>query len=82
VSVVAPWSFAENYENILKVKAFMAQLPQNDPTLKQTNAILQNIGNLLESQTNDSNQSVPIPVSSQLCKTYKPICATPSNLKY
>jgi hypothetical protein len=85
VSVVAPWAYKENYDNISRARSFMLnKVPKDDPNFKQTNDILSNIDLRLKSQTNDSNKGVPIPTALQKCKNYKPSWANLNgvNLSY
>ena len=83
VSVVAPWAYLENYNNISKVEAYTSNtLPKDDPDLNHTYQILGNIRNRLKSQTEASNRGAHLPPDLQRCKSYKPRWATPDDLKY
>jgi hypothetical protein len=74
VSVVAPWAYRENFDNITKAHLFVtSKVSKADPNLKQTNDILSNIDSRLKSQTNDSNKGVYLPRALQRCKGYRPM---------
>ncbi|MEA2862512.1 MAG: hypothetical protein QOC84_468 [Bradyrhizobium sp.] len=72
LSVVAPWAYKENSENIARTRASIAaQLDSNDPNLKGTVARLENIAIRLANNTETSNRSVPMPETWRLpCKAY------------
>jgi ABC-type transporter Mla subunit MlaD len=72
VSVVAPWAYKENSENIARTRAsILGQVNSNDPNLKGTVARLENISRRLGDNTETSNRSVPMPESWRLqCKAY------------
>ena len=84
ISVVAPWAYKENYENIDKVREFwVAKLHDQDERYKETIHILQNIKVRLDSQTAaGSNRFVPIPRDLSDCKRYSAQWARPENYKY
>ncbi|HEV7878656.1 hypothetical protein [Bradyrhizobium sp.] len=72
LSVVAPWAYKENSENIARTRAsILGQVNSNDPNLKGTLARLENISKRLDDNTETSNRSVPMPESWRLqCKAY------------
>jgi hypothetical protein len=72
LSVVAPWAYKENSENIARTRASIAgQVNSNDPNLKGTVARLENINTRLGDNTATSNRSVPMPEAWRLeCKAY------------
>jgi hypothetical protein len=72
LSVVAPWAYKENSENIARTRASIAaQVDSNDPNLKGTVARLENIAIRLGNNTETSNRSVPMPEAWRLtCKAY------------
>jgi hypothetical protein len=72
LSVVAPWAYRENSENIARTRASIAaQVDSNDPNLKGTVARLENIAIRLGNNTETSNRSAPMPEAWRLpCKTY------------
>jgi hypothetical protein len=72
LSVVAPWAYKENSENIARTRAsILGQVNSNDPNLKGTVARLENISKRLGDNTETSNRSVPMPESWRLqCKAY------------
>jgi hypothetical protein len=85
VSVVAPWAYRENYENIKRVKdeIFNKRIDRSDVNLKQTIDILNNIQVRLDSQTNSTNRTVPLPAElKRECAAYVPRFATKEQLKY
>jgi hypothetical protein len=68
VSVVAPWAYRENYDNITRtVQALKAATPQAETTI----APLSNIESRLTSQTATSNRREPMPSEwRRNCATY------------
>jgi len=75
VSVVAPWAYKENYENIRRLHEDIAERLQplkDRPDLKQTFEILANIKRRLDFQltTPGSNMNTQLPLDLQACKTY------------
>jgi hypothetical protein len=82
VSVVAPWAYRENYDNIQTMVNVLG--PKIDPSLKQTLDILKNIQTRLNSQTNENNKGVPLPDYAKDCAKYVPTWANANtvNLKY
>lgn len=74
VSVVAPWAYRENYDNISRtVEAIQGDVTnEHDPaTLKYTLAKLDNIQERLRSQKPNSNKSVPLPATLRKnCRSY------------
>ncbi len=82
VSVVASWAYRENYDNIRKMYEFFSPKITNDPDVRQTREILDNIKKRLNSQTPNSNKSVNInPKDGAACKNYRPNWAT-TDLRY
>lgn len=72
VSVVAPWAYYENYNDIEKTVAFVSTKIGEAQDLTDTSAILQNIKDRLAVQTSTSNKAVPIPANSgKNCRQYK-----------
>jgi hypothetical protein len=88
ISVVAPWAYKENYENIEKTRNYLyGKIDRNDPNLKTTVAILENILTRLKSQKDSSNKAIPLdPAVSQFCQKYvqeySPKLSTPENVAY
>src|SRR5262249_52959228 len=70
ISVVAPWAYKENFENIFNVQDYwVRKISRSDPKLKQTVEILDNIKARLESQkSSGANRFVSIPENLQECK--------------
>jgi hypothetical protein len=61
VSVVAPWAYKENYENIERTRNFIStQVSRDDPGLKTTISILDNIQIRLKSQSETSNKVITL----------------------
>lgn len=84
VSVVAPWAFRENFENISKIAAYWdAKIPEGEQ-FKDTKRIIRNIKSRLDSQTlATSNKNRPIPEDLRACKSYPPKWASEENwVKY
>jgi hypothetical protein len=62
ISVVAPWAYKENYENIGRTtQSIRASIQDSDPNLKSTSVALTNIDARLMSQTTTSNKNVRMP---------------------
>jgi hypothetical protein len=72
VSVVAPWAYAENFDNICRMAAYAQGVIARDQTLSQTNEILVNLRARLDTQTDSTNQSARLPNELNLCYSYKP----------
>lgn len=72
VSVVAPWALKENFESIDNTRDFLAgRLNLNDPNLRTTRQILENIKLRLDAQSDDSNKGESMPPSlKSSCKGY------------
>ncbi|BAM92371.1 exported hypothetical protein [Bradyrhizobium oligotrophicum S58] len=92
VSVVAPWAYKENYENIDKTRDYIGgQIGREDSSsMKNTLAILDNIQTRLKSQTNNSNKTVSlntldraiIPNCRKYVQAYTPKLTSPENVNY
>ena len=88
ISVVAPWAYKENFENITRTtQAIKASIQDGDPNLKSTSATLANISARLSSQTGSSNKNVLLPVEwRRACATFvdnfKPKITATSNVRY
>ena len=89
ISVVAPWAYKENFENISRtVKAIKDSIMnRDDPTLKYTVYALNNINDRLETQKPNSNKSVPMPDKWRAnCQAYVqnfvPKIVTIDNVRY
>jgi hypothetical protein len=71
ISVVAPWAYKENFDNITRTtQAIKASIQDGDPNLRSTSASLANIDARLLSQTATSNKNVPMP------EAWRSDCAT------
>jgi hypothetical protein len=72
VSVVAPWAYKENYNNMQKTRDFVnGQINRDDPDLKTTIYVLDNIQARLKSQTGNSNKAVSLnPSFAEVCRKY------------
>jgi hypothetical protein len=83
-SVVAPWAYRENYDNIKRVRDYTyGKIDKSDPNLKQTVDILNNLQSRLDSQTDKTNKSVFLPPNlKQKCTNYVHRWATADQLKY
>jgi hypothetical protein len=70
--VVAPWAYRQNFDNIQRTRDFFWKtINREDPNLKQTVAILQNIEGRLGVQTDRTNRSVNLPDDWRAnCKKY------------
>lgn len=88
VSVVAPWAYQENYDNIKRTRdAVAAQLAPSNDDVKSTMAILDNINLRLEAQKENSNKSFPLPFDwKSKCESYvenfSPKIQTIANVQY
>lgn len=88
ISVVAPWAYKENFENITRTaKAITDSINRDDPNLKYTVYALSNINDRLASQKPNSNRSVPMPSNWRMnCRTYVqnfvPKIVTIDNVRY
>jgi hypothetical protein len=82
VSVVAPWAYRENYDNIQTMVTYVSQ--KVDLSLQQTVDILKNIKVRLASQTDDTNKGAWLPDFAKDCEKYIPTWANNSgiHLKY
>ena len=70
VSIVAPWAYKQNYENIQSMLVYTSQ--QVDPKLTGTAEIIQNIKARLATQDDNSNKVRPIPAGMNACSQYTP----------
>jgi hypothetical protein len=69
VSVVAPWAYKENYNNIERARQSISVKTAGNSELKQTNDILQNIQTRLAA--NSENKNNPLPGSlGRNCRNY------------
>jgi hypothetical protein len=88
ISVVAPWAYKQNFNSIKDTrKAINDAIPKNEPSLKQTYLILENIEKRLEVQTDANNKSVNMqPEWVSDCKkyidAYRPELRDRKNLNY
>ena len=72
ITIVAPWAYKENFENIAATtKKVSASFQRNDANFKITQSIVDNINVRLASQTNSSNMNVKMrPEWGQACKAF------------
>ena len=71
ISVVAPWAYKQNFENIEKTRDFINNQIASDTNAKTTSNILENIRVRLKSQNTDSNRNVDLPQQWRIaCKGY------------
>jgi hypothetical protein len=70
VNVVAPWAYKENYRNINNVRGYWTAKAAENPKFRSLNVYLQNIKARLESQKEDSNSTVDLPIGLRQCKAY------------
>ncbi len=82
VSVVAPWAYAENFDNICRVSNFIGSKLTNEPSMQQTKAIVENVQKRLNSQTAATNQGVYLPVAERACYRYPVEWANKGPTKY
>jgi hypothetical protein len=88
ISVVAPWAYKENYDNITRTtQSIKASIQDGDPNLKSTIASLANIDARLMSQTETSNKNVLMPEAWRRdCETfvenYRPKITAVANVRY
>ena len=83
VSVVAPWAYKENYNNIKTVVAFTQhKLSDSTSDLLDTSSILNNIEQRLQTQNDNTNKIEAIPSNLQTCKHYPLQYAKSQQLSY
>jgi hypothetical protein len=91
VSVVAPWAYRENFNSIQKTHdSIENQISRNDPGLKTTVSILDNIQQRLAAQKPNSNKdyalSTLVEGGAKECRlyvdAYTPKLTTPGNVDY
>jgi hypothetical protein len=83
VSVVAPWAYAENFQNINSARNFSADQIAGGQPAPDTQRIIKNVDDRLKSQTDRSNKSVRLPEQlARDCKAYRLKFAQPSQLKF
>jgi hypothetical protein len=84
VSVVAPWAYSENFQNIKRAESnVLGKLDRSDPSLKQTIDIISNIQQRLDSQGPNANRSVSLPDQLKTgCLKYGRRWAPADQLKY
>jgi hypothetical protein len=84
VSVVAPWAYFENFQNIQTMKNnIWNKIDRSDLNLKQTVDILSNIQLRLDSQGPNTNKNVYLPNNLKAdCIKYGRRWATADQLKY
>jgi len=92
VSVVAPWAYKENFDNIERTRDFISgQIGREDLSgLKNTAAILDNIQTRLKSQTENSNKAISlnnldrtiIPACRKYVQFYTPKLISTANVSY
>jgi hypothetical protein len=71
ISVVAPWAYKQNFENIEKTRDFINTQIANDNNAKATSNLIENIRVRLKSQNTDSNRNVDLPQQWRIaCKGY------------
>jgi hypothetical protein len=72
IAVVAPWALKQNFESIKATRDSIFQsIRKDDPNLKQTYALLDNIDARLKVQTPQTNKSVDMPANQREdCKRY------------
>jgi hypothetical protein len=71
IAVVAPWSYAENYDNACQAVESIEKSPSLE-SAAGTQKIVANLKDRLNSQTDRTNQSVYLPASLRECYQYKP----------
>jgi len=87
ISVVAPWAYKQNYENIEKTRDLISTQIASDSATKTTLTILENIRVRLNSQNSDSNKNVNLPEQWRIAcrsyvETFVPKLPSMDNVKY
>jgi hypothetical protein len=87
ISVVAPWAYRENYDNIQRTKDFVQRKVGTDASIPTTGKILVNIDQRLKSQVGDTNKNVQLsPEIKSNCAAYMkrflPNADLVENIKY
>jgi hypothetical protein len=72
IAVVAPWALKQNFESIKATRdSLFESIRKNDPNLKQTYALLDNVQERLKVQTEGTNKSEGVPAEWRRdCKKY------------
>jgi hypothetical protein len=88
ISVVAPWAYKENFDNITRTtQAIKSSIQESDPNVKSTSASLANIAARLLSQTTTSNRNVLLPEAwrrdcAAYVENFKPKIIAIANVQY
>ncbi len=77
VSVVAPWAYSENYENIRRVSDFLRKEIQGADDVDKTRSLLDNLDERLayQQETTQFNRTQALPSVLADCREWKPVWA-------